>query len=63
MTVPQTILALVAVFVLIGIHQAVTRLLRIIDGHLELLQSKLDILLAAQVDHNEKLDLILSKLL
>ena len=63
MTIYQTILALVAVFALIGVHQAVTKLLRLLDGHLERLQSKLDVLMAAQSDHNDKIDIILNKLL
>lgn len=63
MTVYQTILALATVFALIGIHQAVTKLLRLLDGHLERFQSKLDIMMAGQHDHNAKIDLILSKLL
>lgn len=46
----------------IGIHQAVNRLLGIVDGHLERLQGKLDVLLASQVQHNEKIDLLLRKL-
>lgn len=61
-TVSQTILALVAVFALIGVHQATYRLLKMLDGHLERLQGKLDVLLAAQVEHNAKIDLILNKL-
>jgi len=47
----------------IGIHQAINRLLNIVDGHLERLQSKLDVLLAAQTEHNEKIDVILRHLL
>lgn len=62
MTVPQAILALVVVFALIGIHQVVTRLLKLLDGHLERLQGKLDVLLAAQTEHNAKIDAILRKL-
>lgn len=62
MTVYQTILALGVVFALIGIHQATTRLIKLLDGHLERLQAKLDVLMAAQVEHNEKIDIILSKL-
>lgn len=47
----------------IGIHQAVNRLLGIVDGHLERLQGKLDVLLAAQTEHNEKIDIILRHIL
>ena len=47
----------------IGIHQAINRLLNIVDGHLERLQGKLDVLLAAQAEHNEKIDIILRHLL
>ncbi|MCK5319711.1 MAG: hypothetical protein KAJ55_17495 [Anaerolineales bacterium] len=47
----------------IGVHQAINRLLGIVDGHLERVQGKLDVLLAAQVEHNEKMDLLLRKLL
>lgn len=63
MTIPQAILALVTVFALIGIHQVVTKLLRLLDGHLERLQGKLDVLLASQTEHNAKIDLILRKLI
>lgn len=62
MTVAQTILAVVAVFMMIGIHQAFSRLLNLLDGHLERFQGKLDVLLAAQTEHNAKIDAILSKL-
>lgn len=62
MTVPQTILVLAVVFALIGIHQAITKLLRLLDGHLERFQGKLDVLLAAQTEHNAKIDAILRKL-
>lgn len=62
MTIYQTILALTLVFALIGVHQAITKLLALLDGHLERLQSKLDVLMAAQQEHNEKIDIILSKL-
>jgi len=61
-TIYQTILALGVVFALIGIHQATTKLIKLLDGHLERLQSKLDVLMVAQQEHNEKIDLILSKL-
>lgn len=63
MTIYQTILALAVVFALIGAHQAATKLLNVLDGHLERLQGKLDVLMAAQSDHNDKIDIILSKLL
>lgn len=63
MTVYQTMLALGVVFALIGIHQATTKLIKLLDGHLERLQAKLDVLMAAQSDHNDKIDIILSKLL
>lgn len=63
MTVCQTILALAAIFALLGIHQVVTKLLRLLDGHLERFQSKLDIMMAGQQDHNAKIDVILRKLL
>lgn len=62
MTVYQTILALSIVFALIGVHQAATKLLNVLDGHLERLQSKLDVLMVAQNDHNAKIDIILNKL-
>lgn len=51
-----------AVFVAIGLHQAVNKLLGIVDGHLERLQAKLDVLLGEQIKHNKKIDLILAKL-
>lgn len=63
MTIYQTILALVAIFALIGIHQVATKLLRMLDGHLERLQSKLDVLMVAQGEHNDKIDIILNRLL
>ncbi len=47
----------------VGVHQAINRLLGIVDGHLERLQGKLDVLLAAQTEHNEKIDVILRHLL
>lgn len=47
----------------IGVHQAIDKLLKLVDGHLERLQGKLDVLLAAQVEHNEKMDIILRHLL
>jgi len=50
-------------FIGIGMHQAMSKLLSMVDGHLERLQGKLDILLAAQVEHNEKMDIILRRLL
>ena len=62
MTIYQTMVALGLVFVLIGIHQAITKLLNLLDGHLERLQGKLDVLLAAQTEHNAKVDIILRKL-
>ncbi len=63
MTIYQSILVLALVFVLIGIHQATTKLIGLLDGHLERLQAKLDVLMAAQSDHNAKIDMILGKLL
>lgn len=63
MTVYQTILALGVVFALIGMHQAATKLVSLLDGHLERLQSKLDVLMEAQHEHNGKIDVILNKLL
>ncbi len=63
MTIYQTIIALAAVFALIGIHQAVTKVLRLLDGHLERFQAKLDVMMVNQNDHNAKIDVILSKLL
>lgn len=63
MTVYQTILALGVVFALIGMHQATTKLIKLLDGHLERFQSKLDVLMAAQSDYNAKIDIILNKLL
>ncbi len=63
MTIYQSMVALVLVFALIGIHQGTTKLIKLLDGHLERLQSKLDVLMAAQSDHNAKIDIILSKLL
>jgi len=62
----STLAAIVALFVVlagIGVHQAIYKLLKLVDGHLERLQGKLDILLAAQVEHNEKIDILLRKLL
>lgn len=62
MTIYQTILALAALFAFIGIHQATMRLIKLLDGHLERLQSKLDVMMAAQTEHNEKIDIILNRL-
>lgn len=62
MTIYQVMLALTLVFTLIGAHQATTKLLNVLDGHLERFQGKLDVLLACQYEHNEKIDIILSKL-
>lgn len=47
----------------VGIYHTVNRFLSLIDGHLERLQGKLDVLLAAQTEHNEKIDVILRHLL
>lgn len=63
MTVYETIIALAAVFTLLGAHQAVAKLLSLLDGHLERFQAKLAIMMASQDDHNAKIDVILSKLL
>lgn len=63
MTVYEMILALVVVFTLIGIHQVATKAINLVDGHLERLQSKLDVLMAAQQEHNDKIDIILSRIL
>lgn len=46
----------------IGIHQVISKLLSLIDGHLERFQGKLDVLLAAQIEHNDKIDIIVRKL-
>jgi len=56
------VLTLFLALVGLGIHQAIDRLLSLVDGHLERLQGKLDILLAMQTEHNEKMDVILRKL-
>lgn len=63
MTVYQTILVLGLVFALIGIHQATTKLITVLDGHLERFQAKVDVVMAAQSDYNAKIDVILRKLL
>lgn len=62
MTVYQTIFALAAIFALIGIHKVISRLFCLLDDHLERFQSKLDVLLVAQTEHNDKIDAILRKL-
>lgn len=46
----------------VGMYHTINRFLSLIDGHLERLQGKLDVLLAAQIEHNEKIDIILRKL-
>jgi hypothetical protein len=56
------ILLLVGVFVAIGMHQVAQRAVNVLDGHLERLQGKLDVMLASQIEHNEKIDIILHKL-
>lgn len=63
MTIYQAILALALIFALIGIHQATTKLISLLDGHLERFQAKIDVLTAAQSDYNAKIDKILNKLL
>lgn len=63
MTIYQAILALALIFALIGIHQATTKLISLLDGHLERFQAKIDVLTAAQSDYNAKIDTILNKLL
>lgn len=63
MSIYQTILALALVFALIGIHQATTKLISLLDGHLERFQAKVDVLMAAQSDYNAKIDIMLGKLL
>lgn len=58
-----TILLLAGVFAAIGLHMLGTKAINVLDGHLERLQSKLDVLMVAQNERNEKIDIILSKLL
>lgn len=50
-------------FIAVGLNLAIGRGLSLLGGHLERLQGKLDVLVAAQAEHNEKLDAILWKLL
>ncbi len=60
---PIVVLAtLFVTFAALGVHQAISKLLTLLDGHLERFQGKLDVMLAAQVEHNEKIDIILQKL-
>lgn len=61
--VPAILGTLFLGFVGIGIHQAINKLLSLVDGHLERFQGKLDILLAAQVEHNQKIDILMRRLL
>lgn len=63
MTIYQAIIILALVFALIGIHQATTKLISLLDGHLERFQAKLDVMMAAQSDYNAKIDMILQKLI
>lgn len=63
MTIYQTMLALFLVFSLIGVHQATTKMICLLDGHLERFQAKLDVMMAGQQEHNDKLDIMLDKLL
>jgi hypothetical protein len=56
------IIPLFGVFLAIGIHVALQRAFSLLDGHLERFQGKLDVLVAAQTEHNAKLDAILAKL-
>lgn len=63
MTIFEAIIVLGVFFALVGAHQAVTKLVNVLDGHLERLQAKLDVLMAAQCEHNDKIDIILGKLL
>lgn len=53
---------LFCVFLAIGMHLAVVKAFGLLDGHLERFQGKLDVMLAAQVEHNQKIDAILRKL-
>ena len=59
----EALIALALILVGIGMHQAINKLLSLIDGHLERFQGKLDVLVAAQAEHNHKIDKILNKLL
>ncbi len=63
MTLSQTIAAVATIFALIGIHQATTKLISLLDGHLERFQRKLDAMMVTQSEHNDKIDIILNKLL
>lgn len=56
------LIPLAGVFLAIGIHLALVKAFNLLDGHLERFQGKLDVLVVAQSDHNEKLDVILRKL-
>lgn len=57
-----SLVPLFGVFLAIGIHLAIDKAFRLLDGHLERFQGKLDVLVAAQTEHNDKLDAILRKL-
>lgn len=63
MTLAEGVVVLTIVFGLLGLHNAIGRLLRLLDGHLERFQGKLDVLVVSQDKHNQKLDVILGKLL
>lgn len=56
------VLTIIGALAAVGMHQAVGRFLSLVDGHLERFQGKLDVLLAAQTEHNEKIDAILRHL-
>lgn len=56
------LVAMFGVFLAIGVHLAINKAFQLLDGHLERFQGKLDVLVAAQTEHNDKLDAILRKL-
>lgn len=56
------LVALFGVFLAVGVHLAIGKAFLLLDGHLERFQGKLDVLVAAQTEHNVKLDAILRKL-
>ena len=57
------VVAVFLAFVGLGVHRAVSRLLLLVDDHLERVQMKLDAMLSSQEEHNRKIDAVLHKLL
>lgn len=62
MTAVEFSFVLAGLLALVGIHQVISKLLKLLDGHLERFQSKFDVMMISQTEHNKKIDAILRKL-